>query len=261
MDACPGAADASGHGCVRGDEGTGLHEEGPQRMLEGGDRTVDVGEGGLEMCEDLRHRSVRGFGRQRGRRAPARQCRADLALTVVESFPDALQGPVTQMAVGGADGCEYTAGGGAFEEPPQTAGCQAEPSDFVGDPDAESPPATATCITVTAKDPPRAHRLSLGVALVKAAQKAVPNQRTDNLAVRAGRLLEPFRNRDPFLGVTVEPSLLTHSGHASTKIVILLAWERNGVVAGYDKDPLSGVRGKNPGQVVLPRLSLAKFSV
>ena len=31
----------------------GLHEEGPHRMLESGDRTVGVGEGGLEMGEDL----------------------------------------------------------------------------------------------------------------------------------------------------------------------------------------------------------------
>src|SRR4051794_32030281 len=38
------------------DDGTGLHEEGPHRLLEGGDRTVGVGEGGLEMCEDLRRR-------------------------------------------------------------------------------------------------------------------------------------------------------------------------------------------------------------
>jgi hypothetical protein len=74
-------------------------------------------------------------------------------------------------------------------------GGQAEPSDFVGEPDAEGPPATGTCLAVAAKDPPGAHRFSLGAALVKAVQKAVPNQRADHLAVRTGRLLEPLGNR------------------------------------------------------------------
>jgi len=87
-------------------------------------------------------------------------------LGLIEAFPDALPGPVTQMAVGGADGREDAAGGGAFQEPPQTAGGQAEPSDLVGDPDAEGSPATATCIAVAAEDPPGAHGLSR-VALVK----------------------------------------------------------------------------------------------
>jgi hypothetical protein len=180
-------------------------------MLEGGDRTVGFGEGGVEVCEDLRRRPLRGFRRQLGRRAPARQCRADLALALVEPFPDALQGPVTKMAVGGADSCEYAAGGGAFKEPPQTTGGQAEPADFVGAPDAEGPPATRACIAVAAKDPPRAHGFSLGVALVKSAQKAMPNQRADNLAMRTRRLLEPLSNRAPFLGAAAKPSLLAHA--------------------------------------------------
>ena len=84
-------------------------------MLEGGDRTV-VGEDGLEMCEDLRcRRSVREFSRQLGRRAPPQQCRADRALILVEPFPDSLQGPVTEIAVGGADGGSDAASG-ALEE-------------------------------------------------------------------------------------------------------------------------------------------------
>ena len=144
------------------------------------------------------------------------------------------------MAVADTNGREDAAGDGALEEPQKSAGGQAEPSDFVGDPDAESPPATATCMAVAAKDPPRAHRLSLGVALVKSAQKAVPNQRADNLAVRTGRQLEPFRNGDPFLDAVVKPCLLSHRDHASVKIVILPAWGRGGVVAGYDKDPGAG---------------------
>ena len=191
--------------------GVGLHEEGPHRMLEGGDGTVGVGEGGLEMCEDLRRRRpLRGFRRHLGRRAPPKQCRADLALALVEPFPDALQSPITEMAVDGVDRSENAAGGGELEEPPQSAACQAEPSDFVREPDAEGPPATATCIAVTAKDPPRAHRFSLGVVLVKSAQIAVPNQRADHLTVRTGRLLEPLSHRTPFLGAAEKPSLLAH---------------------------------------------------
>jgi hypothetical protein len=205
-------------------------------MLEVGDRTVGVGKGCLKMREDLRRRPVRGFGRQLGWRASPRQCRADLALALVEAFPDALQGPVTEMAVGGADGCEYTAGNGALKESPQTAGGQAEPSDFVGAPDAESPAAPMACIAVAAKDASGADRFSLGVALVIPAQIAMPNQRADNPAVRTRRLLEPLGNRVPFLGTAVKPSLRAHTDHASRKIVILRVWGRGGVVAGYDKN-------------------------
>ena len=165
-------------------------------MLEGGDRTVGVGKGGLEMGEDLRRRPLRRFGRRLGWRAAAQQCRADLALALVEAFPDAQQGPVTQMAGSHANGTQDAAGG-VLEESPQTAGCQAEPSDLVGDPDAEGPPATATCMAVAAEDPPSAHGLAR-VALVKPVQKAVPNQRADNLAVRARRLFEPLGNGEPF---------------------------------------------------------------
>ena len=180
-------------------------------MLEGGDRTVGVGEGGLKMREDLRRRPVRRLGRQFGWRAPTRQCRADLALALVEPCPDALPGPVTSLAVGDdADRSGDAVGDGALEEPPQSAGCQAEPSDFVRDPDAESPPAPATRDAIAAKDPPSANRFLLGVALVVSAQIAVANQRADNLAVRTRRLLEPLCNRVPFLGVAVKPSLLAH---------------------------------------------------
>jgi hypothetical protein len=223
------------HGMSRVIQGTmDLHEEGAQRMLEGGDRTVGLGEGGLEMCEDLRRRPVRGLSRQRGRRTLPSQCRADFALALVEPSPDALQGPVTEMAVGGADGCEYGVGGGALEEPPQTAGCQTEPADFVSAPDAEGPSATRACIAIAAKDPPCADRFSPGVVLVKSAQIAVPNQRADHLAMRTRRLLEPLSNRVRFVDAAEKPSLLTHADHASTKIVILPASERCWVEAGYD---------------------------
>ena len=56
-------------------------------MLEGGDRTGGVGEGGQEMGEDLGLGSV--FRRQFGRRAALEKCGADVALGVEEPFPDA----------------------------------------------------------------------------------------------------------------------------------------------------------------------------
>lgn len=69
------------------------------------------------MGENLRRRPVRASGRrpgrQLGRRAALRQGRADLALAVIEAFPDALPGPLTQMAVGSAAGGEDAAGDGA----------------------------------------------------------------------------------------------------------------------------------------------------
>ena len=203
-----------------------LNEEGPQRMLKVGDRTVGVGEGSLKMREDLRRRSMRGFARQVGWRTSPRQRRADLALALVEPFPNALQGPVTELAFGGADGCADAADNGVLEEAPQTAGGEAEPSDLVGTPDAESPPAPRPCIAVAAKDPPGAHGFSLGTALVKPAQIAVPNQRTDNLAMRTRCLLEPLGNRVPFLGTAAKPSLGAHAP-APTKIVILRPWGKD----------------------------------
>ncbi len=196
---------------------------------------MGVGEGGLEMGEHLRGRLPPGFrrrlGRQLRRRTASAQGGADLALSVVEPFPNALPGPLAQLAIEGAAGGEDAGGDSALQEPPQGAGGQAEPSDFVGEPDAESPPATGTCVAVAAKDPPGAHRLSPRAALVESAQEAVPDQRADHLAMRAGRLFDPFRNRRPFLGTAEKPSLLPH-GTMPPKVTILPGW--GGVKAGYD---------------------------
>jgi hypothetical protein len=64
---------------------------------------------------------------------------------------------------------EYAAGDGTLKEPPQRAGAQAQPADLVRAPDTESAPATAPCVAVAAKDPPRPESLSRGVAVVIAA--------------------------------------------------------------------------------------------
>jgi hypothetical protein len=234
-----------------------LHEEGAHGVLEGGDRTVGVREGSPEMCEDLcRGWPARGLSRQLRRRAALCQRGADLALPQVEAFPDALQGSVTEVAVGGADGCADGTGGGELEELPQTDGGQAEASDLVRAPDAEGPSATRSCLAVAAKDPPRAYGFASGIGVVKSVQKAVPNQRADDLAMRTRGQLEPLGNRVPFLGVLVKPSNIAHG--TTMKIMILPAWEKSGVKAGYDKKSMSGVRGKIPGMRTMP---FAKLSV
>jgi hypothetical protein len=179
-------------------------------MLEVADRTVGVGKCGQEMFDNLGRRSARCSGLI-GRRRTSRERRAELALAQVEPFPDALPGPVTSPAVGDDTACRGDAAGdGALQESPQSAGCQAQPSDFVRDPDAEGPSATAPPMAVAAKDPPRADRFSLGVAFVVTAQKAVANQRANRFAMRTWHLLESFRNRTPFLIATAKPTLLAH---------------------------------------------------
>jgi hypothetical protein len=181
-------------------------------MLESGDRALDVGKGGLEMGEDFCGRLVCGIrrrlGRRLGRRAAAAQGGADLALCQVEAFPDALRVPIAELIEGTAGG-EDAMGNSALQKPPQGAGGEAEPTDFVGEPDAESPPATRTRPAVAAKDPLGADCLSRA-ALVKSAQNAVLIQRADNLAMRTGRLLQPFHCRQPFAVVTEKPSLFPH---------------------------------------------------
>jgi hypothetical protein len=179
-------------------------------MLEGGDRTMDIGEGGRQMGEDLRGRLVCGVRRRLGRRAAAAQSGADLALCPVEAFPDALPSPIAQPAIEGAAGGEDAMGHGALEESPQSAGSEAKPSDFIGEPDAESPPTTGPRLAVAAKNPPGAQRLSARAAFVKPVQTAVPIQRADDLAMRTGRLLELFHHREPFVAVAEKPSLLPH---------------------------------------------------
>lgn len=225
---------ASGPRRVRGtlaDGGgeAGSREEGPHRMLVGGDRAVGVREGGLEMCERLRGRGpAYRFRWRQGGRTPSKQRRADCALASIESFPDALQGSVAEMAVGGADRGGDAVGHGALEELPQPAARQAEPPDFVREPNAERATATPTCMAVAAKDPPSAHRFSPRAALVEAVQDAVPNQRAHRLAVRTRRLLEPLGDRDPIFFAAVKPSLHAHVWRSPRKSLILRLQTRAG---------------------------------
>lgn len=189
--------------------GTGSHEEGPQSVLVSGDRTLCVGEGDLKMSEDFRSRLMGRVGQSRWR-TPSSQRRADPALGQLEPFPDSLQRPVTEMAVGNADRGRDPAADRVFEEFPQGMCGQAQPSDFVGQPDAEGPPATRTPVAIAAKDPPCPNRSSPGTTLIKTGQRAMPNQRPHHLAVRAWCQFESLGNGDPFLRIAIKPTLLTH---------------------------------------------------
>ena len=225
----------------------GLDEEGVQRKLEVGDRTVGIREGGPQMSEDVRGQRVprlsRQLGGQLGRRALCGKCRADLALAKAEAFPDALQGAVTEVAVGSAASGEEAAGGGELEEAPQAGGGQAQASDFIGAVDAESPAAPRASVAIAAKDASGADGFLFAVLLVESVQGAVAIEGADDFAMRTGHLLEPLGKGQPILGAAAKPSLLPHGPAASTKIVILRMGESGGVEAGYERILGAGWRG------------------
>jgi len=194
-------------------------------MLEIGDGAANVGKDGLKVGENLRGRLACVSRRQRQRRlgwrpAPT-QGGADLALGQIEPVPEALPGPLIQFAVEGAAGRQDAAGEGGLEKLPQGARGQAEPPDSVGEPDAEGPSATGTCVTVAAEDAPGAQLFV--VVLVASVQGAMPDQCADHLAVWTAHLLEPLRKRRPFFLAVAKPSLLIHGNRASAEMTILPA--------------------------------------
>ena len=111
--ACPGE-------CPGGD-GTGLHEEGPQRMLEGGDGTVGVGEGGLEMGEDVAPPAGAGTAGSSGGGQ-----RADSAVRILlwpwsKRFQMRCQVRSLRWQSTARMAATDAAGDGALEEPPQSS--------------------------------------------------------------------------------------------------------------------------------------------
>jgi hypothetical protein len=210
-----------GSGAERRNEGTGLDEEGVQGLLEGGDGRVGVGEGGLEMCEDVCGLGPAcGFGGRRRRWAAAPQCRADVALAEVEPLPEALVATVAQLAVDGAAGGDEAVDGGALQEAPQTAGSQAKPSDFVSEPDADRATATGSSLALAAQEAACAVGSALGTGVVKSVQRAVANQGAHRMAVGTGRQLEALDDGVPVLVVPVKPWLFVH-WEVSRKMVIV----------------------------------------
>ena len=220
-------------------------------MLEVGDR-VGVGEGGLKMGDDMRRRPLRG---EFGRRSASQQGGSDRALGEVEPLPDALQSPVAQMALRGSARGGDAVGDGTQEELPEKAGGEAQPSDFIGEPNAERASAPATRVAVAAKDSAGAHGLFLGAALVEAEQKAVADERADGLAMRTGRPLEPFRNRVPFVVGAVKELCHAH-GPSPRKSPN----DGGGVKARYDKNRNAGCGVKSRTATSTPANFCAEFS-
>ena len=70
-------------GDVPGEDEIGLQKEGVRRVLEGGDGTVGMGEGGVKMGDDVGGGAV--LSGQRWRRTESRQSGAEVALGEVEA--------------------------------------------------------------------------------------------------------------------------------------------------------------------------------
>jgi hypothetical protein len=184
----------------------GLHEESSQGLLEVGNGTVGVGKGGVKMSENLgRRQSSQDTRCPRGRRTLAQEGRANAALAEVEAFADPLPGTVAQMARSGADGGPQAAGEKTLEEGPQSARGEAEPTDLVGEPDAEGASATASPRTITAEDTACPQGFASGAGVVKAVQGAMANQETHGVAMRTGRQLELLDDGNPLIIATEEP--------------------------------------------------------
>jgi hypothetical protein len=75
-----------------------LKEENSGRLLEGGDGTVGVREGGLQVSEHLGLSGPARFAWKFGRRMLWQQSGANVGLTPIEAFPDPLQDSATQTA-------------------------------------------------------------------------------------------------------------------------------------------------------------------
>ena len=179
-------------------------------MLEGGDRAVGIGEGGLEMGEDLRGRLACGVRRrprrQLGRRAASAQGGADLALGQAEPLPDALPGPLAQLAIDVRLAARML---------PATAGWRNRHRAPVVRLSRRILSASQTL--KVRPQPGRAWRLlqkirrAQGFSLaLEAVQAAVPNQVPTALQCGQGDLLEPLGKRQPFVVVAEKPALAAH---------------------------------------------------
>ena len=147
------------------------------------------------------------------------------------------------MGEAGAAGGNDAVGDGVLQEAPQGGGGHGEASDFVGGPDAEGATAAWSGIAVAAQDAACAEGFAARVGVVKTGEKAVANESADNLAVWTGDQLEALDKGLPFFDAAIKPALLDHVA-PSAKNVIVAEGGRSGV-AGYDKNPRSGVRGKD----------------
>jgi hypothetical protein len=169
----------------------GSDEEQAQGLLEGGNGTGIVGEGGVQMSQDLgRQRSSCGIRGHLGRWAKSQECRADSALGEVEALADTLPGSVAQMAGGGANGGPQAAGEEALEKGPQSARGEAESTNPVCEPDAEGASAAESLVTIATEDASCPQRLPLWAGVVKSVQSAMAHQKAYGVAVGTRGQLE-----------------------------------------------------------------------
>lgn len=172
----------------------GLQAEEMGCVLEGGERTLGLGKGGLQMGDDL------GFGafrRQLRWWASLQQHGADATLGKLKAFPEPLPGAVASFVLGHGTSCRRDAiGEGLSQEAPYHGGTEAESTDFVGQPDADGSSATITRMPVAAVNPPCP--LTPALAFVVPQKCSMPIQPTDLVAMGTRRHLQPFHQRGPF---------------------------------------------------------------
>src|SRR6185437_9076094 len=180
------------------------------RLLEGGDRAIGVGKRYREVRENLCGGGPASrCGGSMGRRAATEQGGADRALIPLKSGPDSPQGSIAARTFAGTDGGGNAAGDGPLEECPDGAGGQAQPPDFVGEPDADGPSAAAAAMAVAAEDPAGADGFS-GAAVIESGEHAVADECADGAAVGARRELEPLDDHGPLRLAAAEPAYVAH---------------------------------------------------
>lgn len=144
-----------------------------------------------------------------------------------------------------------------MQEPPQAVGRDTDPADFVSQPNTGGASTAWASVAVAAKDTPSAKGFSLGAAVVKAKERAMPNEGADDVAVWAGRQLEPLEERLAFLVVMAKPSHIAHVRHP---LESLIAWYQPGEERGrarYDRNLKKG--SEVPGYTANPGKPFTKF--
>ena len=137
------------------------------RVLEGGDRTVGVGEGGLEMGEDLAP-PVRADWQAAAAARAAGTAPSSAVRIVLWPRSKRFQMRCKVRSLRWQWTARMAAGmlpaTASWRNRHRPRGGQAQSSDLVGEPDAEGPSATGSCVAVAAKDPPGAEGFALGAA-------------------------------------------------------------------------------------------------
>ena len=132
----------------------GLQEEDLQRLLKCADGTGVAGEGRFEVSDHLLLRTVR---LDDGPLAKSVQSRTQPRLLPFEAFPNAVGSTVADVALQLTQRLEFVAViGDTLEKLPEVFCSQAQPSDFVGRPDAKRPAAPILArFAIVAEDSPR----------------------------------------------------------------------------------------------------------